>query len=74
MAGCRRKLKMADKPIGSLAVCEYSAPRRSGRYAGVSVGRDREGFFAMTHRARSKSYPAASEIPKKVLKFIESTG
>lgn len=38
-----------------------------------SLGRDAKGYYAYTHRARSKSYPRPSEIPLSVIKFIGST-
>jgi hypothetical protein len=40
----------------------------------VSIGKDEDGYFAYTHRSRSKSYKAKKDIPKSVLKRIESTG
>lgn len=41
---------------------------------GVSKGKDKDGIYIKTHRARSKSYPSIEKIPMSVLKFIESTG
>lgn len=41
---------------------------------GVDLGVDKDGFFVMTHRARSKSKPEINKIPDKDIKFIESTG
>ena len=41
---------------------------------GCSLGADKDGFFVMTHRARSKSYPEIEKIPQSAIKFIESTG
>lgn len=41
---------------------------------GVSVGKDPNGYFVYTQRARSKSYQSQEKIPKKDLKFIDSTG
>ena len=41
---------------------------------GVSLGKDKNGFFVYTHRARSKSYPTPHKIPKSKIKFIETTG
>lgn len=40
----------------------------------VSTKEDKNGWYAYTHRARSKSYPSVDNIPISVLKFIESTG
>lgn len=38
------------------------------------LGADKNGFFVMTHRARSKSYSEIDKIPKKSIDFVESTG
>jgi hypothetical protein len=38
------------------------------------LGADKNGFFVLTHRARSKSYESVDKIPEKDIKFIESTG
>lgn len=40
---------------------------------GYSVGKDKDGYFAFTHRARSKSYPTEKDIPVKDRLFIGST-
>lgn len=44
------------------------------RLDGVSLSRDKNGFFVRTHRARSKSYPEPGKIPLKKIQFIRSTG
>ena len=41
---------------------------------GVGLRRDKDGIYVRTHRARSKSYSSVAKIPKKVVKYIESTG
>ena len=41
---------------------------------GVSLGKDKNGFFVRTHRARCKSYPTPGTIPKSKIAFIKSTG
>lgn len=41
---------------------------------GVSLGKDKDGYFVYTHRARCKSYSSPEKIPKSKIKFIESTG
>jgi hypothetical protein len=41
---------------------------------GISLGKDKDGYFVYTHRARSKSYKTPYKIPKSKIKFIESTG
>lgn len=52
----------------------WSSPKKSGRFKGVSVGEDKKGFYVYTHRCRSKSYPSTDKIPDSVIKWIESTG
>ena len=47
---------------------------KNGKTYGCSVGKDKDGYFCYTHRARSKSYETPQKIPIKDLKFIESTG
>jgi hypothetical protein len=47
---------------------------KNGKTYGCSCGKDKEGYFAYTHRARSKSYETLQKIPIKTLKFIDSTG
>jgi hypothetical protein len=47
---------------------------KNGVKYGCSVGKDKDGYFAYTHRARSKSYVSPQKIPIKDLKFIDSTG
>ncbi len=41
---------------------------------GVSLGKDDDGYFVYTHRARCKSYATPEKIPQSKIKFIESTG
>ncbi len=52
----------------------FGLNRAPGLDGGVSMGADEDGFFIYTHRARSKSYSSPDKIPKKVQKFINSTG
>ena len=40
----------------------------------VSLGKDKNGYFVYTHRARSKSYESPEKIPDSKIKFIKSTG
>ena len=47
---------------------------RDGKRYDVGIAKDKDGYYAMTHRARTKSYPSKKDIPIKDLKFIESTG
>lgn len=66
--------KLVHKNIQELKVGEGTFSYHSGRYVGVSIGRDRNGFFVFTHRARSHSYPIPSDVPDHELKWIRSTG
>lgn len=68
------KFNMVNKRVNQLTLNEITYPHQSGRYAGTSVGRDREGYFVTTHRARSKSYPNPIKIPDSKIKVIKSTG
>jgi hypothetical protein len=61
--------RVTDLNIGEITWCKHS-----GKYSGVSIGRDEDGFFALTHRARCSSYPSPAEIPLKKIKWIRSTG
>lgn len=47
---------------------------KNGRRYHVFISKDKNGYYAHTHRARSKSYPRKTDIPESVLRFIESTG
>jgi len=56
-------------------VTRLKIPKIIGKsFKGVDLGADKDGFFVMTHRARSKSKPEIAKIPNKDIKFIESTG
>ena len=66
--------KKVYKRVNDLNVGEMTWCKHSGRYDGVSIGRDDDGYFASTHRARSESYPSPGEIPASKIKWIRSTG
>ena len=70
----KQKFMMVDKRIDELESGEYTFPHQSGRYRGTSVGRDDNGYFVCTHRARCHSRPSVADIPDKVIQFIRSTG
>lgn len=58
---------------------EHGLPKPEGfkkkkHSKGVSLGRDKNGYFCYTHRARSKSYPEPEKIPQSKVTFIETTG
>lgn len=65
---------LTNKDISQLEIGEATYPKQSGRYAGCSVGRDKQGYFVFTHRARSPSYDTPQQIPDSRIKWIESTG
>lgn len=66
--------KMVHKRVSDINTGEVTWCKHSGRYNGVSIGRDEDGYFACTHRARSSSYPSPGAIPVRTLKWIRSTG
>jgi len=49
-------------------------PKLRKKLDGVSLGKDDNGYFVYTHRARSSSYPKPEKIPQSKIKFIRSTG
>jgi len=66
--------KMVYKRVTDLNIGEMTCCKHSGRYNGVSIGRDDDGYFASTHRARSSSYLSPSQLPLSKIKWIRSTG
>lgn len=60
-------------PHEKLTADEYAEIKRVFGEIHCSIGKDKDGYFAYTHRARSKSYPTIAEIPKSKLEFIETT-
>ena len=51
-----------------------SWPKDMGKKPGCSLGKDENGYFVYTHRARSDSYKTPQQIPKSKIKHIEGTG
>jgi hypothetical protein len=51
-----------------------SWPEDMGKKPECSLGKDEDGYFVYTHRARSNSYDTPQQIPKSKIEFIESTG
>ena len=47
---------------------------KTPKSSGVSVGKDLNGYFCYTHRARSAGYATQESIPKSVIEKIERTG
>ena len=67
-------MKNRVNKIKDLKVGDITTPRKSGRYRGVSIGLDKNGFYVLTHRSRSKSYKTPKKIPNNIIKRIASTG
>ncbi len=66
--------KSVHKRVSDINIGEQTYCKHSGRYNGVSIGRDEDGYFATTHRARSDSFFSPSQIPASKIKWIRSTG
>ncbi len=47
---------------------------KTKKATGVTLAKDKDGYFCYTHRCRSKSYKTIGAIPKSVIEFVESTG
>ena len=47
---------------------------KTSKARGVTLAKDKDGYFVYTHRAMSKHYKSINSIPKSVIEFIESTG
>lgn len=47
---------------------------KTPKATGVTLAKDKSGFFCYTQRSRSKSYRTIDAIPKSVIEFVESTG
>lgn len=47
---------------------------KTSKARGVTLAKDKDGYFCYTHRSRSKSYKTIGAIPKSIIEFVESTG
>ncbi len=47
---------------------------KTPKASGVTLRKDKDGYYVHTHRSRSKSYKTAMLIPKSVIESVESTG
>lgn len=65
--------KKDEKSHKSLTPAERVIAKQRFGDVGCSFGRDDDGVFAYTHRARSKSYPDLYKLPKDKVAFISST-
>lgn len=72
----RLLFKVASKQKAESITPEERAivKQRLGREPKCSIKKDKNGYFAYTHRARTKSYDSPNKIPLNKIKFIESTG
>lgn len=67
--------KATKKVSGRVPVAKSKAfLSKTPKAIGVSLAKDKDGFFVYTHRARSKSYKTQEAIPKSVIEKIETTG
>lgn len=62
---------MRDKE--RLSPDEREEAKRLFGNVGCTFGKERDGYYCYTHRARSKAYPSINKIPKSVVEFIDST-
>ena len=67
------RLRRTRDAKGYLTPSERGEARERFGSIQCSIARDKDGYYAYTHRARSKSYPSIAELPKKVVQFISST-
>lgn len=47
---------------------------KTSKAGGVTLAKDKKGYFVYSHRGASKRYKTIMSIPKSVIEFIESTG
>jgi hypothetical protein len=64
--------KFVNKSIRNLQPMEQTASSRSSRFKGLPVGRARDGGYYVFSRVTSKIYPSLNEIPKSVIKRVET--
>lgn len=65
---------ITDKRADQLDVGERSKPKTGGRYKGLGVGRDINGYFVYNRAMRSLSYNQPYEIPDVVIKIVKKKG
>lgn len=71
----KTKKKSESDYLTAEEVAEFNkAHDKTASQWGVSLKKDKNGYYCHTHRARSKSKPSPSKITKTELNFIESTG
>lgn len=65
---------MATKNNKTPALPKTELLKKTPKAKGVTLRKDKDGYYVHTHRSRSKSYKSIAAIPKSVIEFIESTG
>ena len=65
------ELKKREDTITSSERAEIK--KRFGNSKACSFAKDKDGYYAYTHRCRSKSYPSIDKIPMKDVEFVRST-
>ena len=68
------KVEHLNKKVSELLNGQITMPKQSSKWKGTSIGRDKNGYFCCTHRARTKSYESPDDIPLSKIKRIKSTG
>ena len=62
----KKKYTVVTKPAEFLS--------KTPKATGVTLAKDKDGFFCYTHRSSSKRYKTIGAIPKSVIESVESTG
>lgn len=63
-----------NEKFKSVALPKEELFKKTDKAKGVTLRKDKNGYYVHTHRARSKSYKEVKNIPKSAIEFIESTG
>lgn len=66
MAKSKKTYTVVAKPAEFLA--------KTPKAKGVTLAKDKDGYFVYTHRGSSKRYKTIAGIPKSVIETVESTG
>jgi hypothetical protein len=67
----KKKAKKSHVPLTSEEL--EQAKQRFGDETSCSFAKDDKGYFAYTHRCRSKSYPTIDKLPLDKVRFVRST-
>lgn len=70
-----KKRKTAKKKANPETVTKpMSFLVKTTKARGVTLKKDKTGYYVCTHRYRSASYKTIASIPKSVIEYTESTG